>query len=93
MKPILFSLIILAACTKGELSTHEPNNAYLISDKFTADTILIKIDTLWKGYNLTREEIGRIKSIGEKWYSWLNCPAPVPSLPAFRLERHRYIIY
>ncbi len=84
----------LSSCSKA-MSDLPPqlNSACLLSDKYRVDSSFIRTDTLWKQDNLAPRWIDTIKVIEPYWISWINCPPPIASLPEFKLERRRYVIY
>lgn len=84
-------LFVLISCTKPEIQ-HNPipcTMAYYISEKYTIDTILLKIDTLWKDC-VSKKEIDTIKTKGIVWIPF--CSPPHLWNPVFILEKTYYII-
>ena len=63
--------------------------AYFISNKYTGDTTLLRIDTLWRGYNLRPDEVEKIKAMQDDWV--LFCSPPLAAMPTFILEKRFYI--
>lgn len=91
MKYLIILYIVLISCTKVKI---EPNSVvctmgYYISEKYTKDTTLLKIDTLWKGC-VSKVEIDTIKTKGIQWIPF--CFPPNPSMPTFILEKTYYTI-
>jgi len=64
--------------------------AYFISNKYTGDTTLLRVDTLWRGYNLGAVDIAKIKAEKPEWI--LFCSPPLAALPDFILEKRFYLI-
>jgi len=63
---------------------------YFISNKYTGDTTLLRVDTLWRGYNLGAVDIAKIKAEKPEWI--LFCSPPLAALPDFILEKRFYLI-
>tara|TARA_R110000868_G_scaffold335443_1_gene596298 strand:- start:891 stop:1184 length:294 start_codon:yes stop_codon:yes gene_type:complete len=62
------ALIILASCTKEQ--TEKPPNCspvYLLSDKYTIDSVYLKTDTLWQDKNICGADLERLKLIKPYW--------------------------
>jgi hypothetical protein len=99
MKKIFLITFVAAmiGCTKAQLEqprVQQCDRACALSYKYTIDTVLIKIDTLWKDDHLCGRWLDSIKvRMGnDQWTVWRpgQCPPPVPSMPNFRLECLKY---
>ena len=83
---MVLALIAILCCTKQQ--QQQPIVYRYISWKHTIDTALLRIDTLWTGYNLTAHDIAVIKLQLVQWY--LFCTPPIVSMPTFVLEKDFY---
>ena len=82
-----FSVTYFMYCNRDRETT---TTAYLISWKYTADTTLLRVDTLWRGYNLVAVDIAKIKAEKPEWI--LFCSPPLAVVPGFILEKRFYSI-
>jgi len=96
----LFSLFValfpLVACHKdGEQLApqikQECASCYLISDKYTIDTVWLKRDTLWHDLNLCGKWLEGIEKEKPYWMLFCNPPHPLTD-PLFILEYRFYLI-
>jgi len=86
MKLILIALLIMASCSKQE--SQPSNSAFCISWKCSADTTLLRVDTLWRGYKLGPVDIAKIEAQKVQWLTF--CTPPLVNLPNFILEKIYY---
>lgn len=99
LKIFLLALLIMSilaglfSCTKASAGEIQPpgKQVWLISYKYTIDTVLLRVDTLWYDFNLPEKELLKIRA--EKQTTWITfCDPPNSNLPLFLLEKRAYII-
>jgi hypothetical protein len=97
-KAILITSLALATISCCKSLPAPPMNkcidACLVSYKYRADSSFIKTDTIWRDKNLCGRWVDSVRRwIGkDQWIDFRHCPAPIPSMPDFRLERRSYKI-
>lgn len=88
---ILVSVFVSCAKEVPALVKQSGTPVWLISYKYTLDTVLLKKDTLWHDPNLPDKELLKIKAAAP--LTWiLFCDPPVPALPGFILEKRLFVI-
>ena len=90
MPVLLICMLLSFSCKKENIGEYIPcTMAYYISEKFTKDTALLKIDTLWKDC-ISGKELDSVRARGVQWIPF--CFPPNPSMPTFILEKTYYTI-
>ena len=89
---ILLLLFVLCSCVKEHaLPAKKGTPVWLVSYKYTLDTVLLKKDILWYDLNLSDKELIKVKAAPPA--AWiLFCEPPIPALPKFMLEKRVFVI-
>ena len=89
---LILPLFFAAACTKESMVKPENGQScasvWLISDKYTKDTVWLRVDTLWHDANICGADLQKCKNQEEQWI--LFCTPPIAELPLFILEKRTY---